>query len=320
MAQQPTHLIAAAAAEGDIAKVTEYLEASQLNRKYLQDIALQYAAESGHEKLVKMLLKGGATIDLEIDTHRTSLHVGHSSPTWCPPTAVHLAVKNGHQRTVKILLEHQRRIPLSRWFLKEGRWMGALHEAVGKDDIAMTKLMLKHGADVNYPDRCVDCLYKYYEKRLGPSSVCGRCQGRTALHIAAENGYENMARLLIRRGATYNSQATFGTTPLHLAAQGGHDGVVLALVQNGWKPGNIISGSSPGLLAAKNGHRTTVDLLTKHGAAPIKSVEWEISPLIKTGDAVALEILLPHADNIISKHTLEDMLENAASTGDTKIQ
>jgi ankyrin repeat protein len=317
MEQQPSHPLAAAAAEGKIAKVTELLKANKQHRKCLQELALQYAAEGGHEKLVKILLKGGATIDIEIDTLRASLHVGHTIPAWCPPTAVHLAAKKGHHGIVKILLEHQRRIPLFPLLLREGRWMSALHESVAENDIAMTKLMLENGVTVHYPDKCADCLSKDYGRLSGSCGNCGRCQGRTALHVAAEHGYEEMVRLLIRHGATFKSQAIFGTTPLHLAAQGGHDGVVLALLQNGWKPGKISYGTSPGLLAAQNGHKTTVDILGRHGGIAIRSVEWEIYPLIKTGDAQALEILLPHANNIIDRHTLQHMFENAATSGES---
>lgn len=316
MAPELSHPIASAAAEGDFDKVSSYIKARPDHREFLQDLALQYAAETGHEKLVKILLKQGAKIDPKIDHIRTALHAGHSSPPWCPPTAVHLAVRKGHQETVKILLKHERGNPFRRRSLKEDRWMSAFHEAVAKNDIAMAKLMLKYGVNVHSPDTCAECLTKRYRAPAEPLMKCGRCEGRTALHIAAELGYEDMVRMLIQHGATLKSQAPIGTTPLNLAAQRGHDGVVLALLQNGWKHGKVISGSSPVLLAAQNGHKAAVDVLFKHGGVAFQRIEWDIDPLIKTGDAVALELLLPHANNIIFKHDLERMLENAATGGD----
>ncbi|OQR86170.1 hypothetical protein THRCLA_10567 [Thraustotheca clavata] len=64
-----------------------------------------------------------------------------------------------------------------------------------------------------------------------------------------------------------NSQSKKGTTPLHLAAQQGHDEVVEMLLECGaLTDTKDIGGSTPLHRAAKNGHAKVAILLLKHGA------------------------------------------------------
>ena len=46
--------------------------------------------------------------------------------------------------------------------------------------------------------------------------------GKTPLHIAAENGHKSVAGILITKGADVNARDNKGRTPLHLATQEGH--------------------------------------------------------------------------------------------------
>uniref|UniRef100_A0A0E0KR37 Potassium channel n=2 Tax=Oryza punctata TaxID=4537 RepID=A0A0E0KR37_ORYPU len=57
--------------------------------------------------------------------------------------------------------------------------------------------------------------------------------GRTALHIAALRGYEDIVRFLIQRGANVNSIDRFGNSPLLQAVKSGHDRIMSLLVENG---------------------------------------------------------------------------------------
>ncbi|XP_039123974.1 potassium channel KOR2-like [Dioscorea cayenensis subsp. rotundata] len=57
--------------------------------------------------------------------------------------------------------------------------------------------------------------------------------GRTALHMAASKGYEDIVRFLAQRGANINSIDKFGNSPLLEAVKGGHDRVAALLVENG---------------------------------------------------------------------------------------
>ncbi|RLM73921.1 hypothetical protein C2845_PM15G09520 [Panicum miliaceum] len=57
--------------------------------------------------------------------------------------------------------------------------------------------------------------------------------GRTALHVAALRGYEDIVRFLIQRGANVNSIDKFGNSPLLLALRSGHDRITSLLVKHG---------------------------------------------------------------------------------------
>lgn len=89
-----------------------------------------------------------------------------------------------------------------------------LNEAAVWGDMRVLTTLLDHGAD---PD--------------------GRDQsGWTALHVAQNNGREDIARLLVSRGADVNSANSHGATPLHLAASRGQADVVHWLLGLGANP------------------------------------------------------------------------------------
>ena len=51
-------------------------------------------------------------------------------------------------------------------------------------------------------------------------------EGKSALHIAAENGRKHIVAKLIIKNAFINAKTKLGLTPLHLAAQNGYHNVV----------------------------------------------------------------------------------------------
>ncbi|RCV33800.1 hypothetical protein SETIT_7G111600v2 [Setaria italica] len=57
--------------------------------------------------------------------------------------------------------------------------------------------------------------------------------GRTALHVAALRGYEDIVRFLIQRGANVNSIDKFGNSPMLLALKSGHDRITSLLAKHG---------------------------------------------------------------------------------------
>ncbi|CAL5031842.1 unnamed protein product [Urochloa decumbens] len=57
--------------------------------------------------------------------------------------------------------------------------------------------------------------------------------GRTALHVAALRGFEDIIRFLIQRGANVNSIDKFGNSPLLLALKSGHDRITSLLAKHG---------------------------------------------------------------------------------------
>ena len=122
----------------------------------------------------------------------------------------------------------------------------------------------------------------------------------TPLHLASRQGYKDVARLLLERGADATVQTNDGSTPLHLASQRGHEGVVRLLIMHGavataqaknsltplhlavkWERLEVARslldsgtdptvqderGSAPLHLASELGHRDIAGLLLENGA------------------------------------------------------
>src|SRR6185503_11045862 len=108
---------------------------------------------------------------------------------------------------------------------------GPLLDAVKKGDVAAVRSLLREGAD--------------------PNSASG--DGLTPLHVAAQEGNTQIARMLINAKASVGARTRIGGyTPLHLAAGGAHTDIVNALLAAGADPAAVTttSGVTPLHLAA----------------------------------------------------------------------
>uniref|UniRef100_A0A0D9W5H6 Potassium channel n=1 Tax=Leersia perrieri TaxID=77586 RepID=A0A0D9W5H6_9ORYZ len=94
---------------------------------------------------------------------------------------------------------------------QESELVLAVNNAAYHGDIFRLKGLISAGADPSKPD---------YD-------------GRTALHVAARRGYEDIVRFLIQRGANVNSIDRFGNSPLLQAVKSGHDKITMLLVEHG---------------------------------------------------------------------------------------
>ena len=127
-------------------------------------------------------------------------------------------------------------------------------EAARRGDLTAVRTLLRNGAD--------------------PNAAQG--DGLTALHVAAQQGNLEIARVLIEARANVEAQSRLGGyTPLHLAAQSGHLTVAQALIDGGAAVGAVTSttGVTPLHLAAQalNGEGV-IRLLVQRGA-PIEAAE-----------------------------------------------
>jgi ankyrin repeat protein len=52
------------------------------------------------------------------------------------------------------------------------------------------------------------------------------------LHLASQEGYDDIVQLLLDHGADANREDSHGSTPLHLASQEGHDHIVRLLLNH----------------------------------------------------------------------------------------
>ena len=97
-----------------------------------------------------------------------------------------------------------------------------------------------------------------------------------ALISAAKEGHDDVARLLVSRGAKVNcTGGARGMTPLLEAAKGGHVDAMKVLIEHGADPdAQSIGGFRPMHAAAYFGHTDTVRRLIDSGADPQATDEY----------------------------------------------
>jgi len=130
-----------------------------------------------------------------------------------------------------------------------------LIQAVESGEIEQVRCVLTDGAVVNARTRA----------------------GLTALSVAIIRGYDDIALLLIEKGASLDARDRSGdrenqhpgNSPVHYAAIYGRTRVLQAMLARGVSPNlRDRNGRTLLMLAAENGHRETVQLLLQHGADP----------------------------------------------------
>ncbi|KAK3298835.1 uncharacterized protein B0H64DRAFT_83679 [Chaetomium fimeti] len=202
--------------------------------------ALREACVAGHTDAVTFLL------DRNVPLMNVGLHLCR-------------AVFMGHHEVLKILLERN---------LGRDSVSKALIIAVSHDDQASTDLLLRYGAEkephavtreaklgnrgtaVRLIEAGYDIRGRYLEKQ------------RTALHYAAEGGYEDVVRALLSAGAPVNVRDGNQKTPLHLAAERGRAACVGLLLGHGAEVlAKDAGGRIPLDLAQERNHKATETLI-----------------------------------------------------------
>ena len=105
--------------------------------------------------------------------------------------------------------------------------------------------MIKQGVELNWQD----------------------CANNTALHKAAQHGYEEIVQILLDAGAIADESNDLGCTPLHYAALSGYNNMIKTIVAKGV---NINApdwaSNTPLHLAAVTGNEEAVTILLEAGA------------------------------------------------------
>lgn len=217
-----------------------------------------------HLQLEYVLLSKGA------DVEATFLPSGQ--------TALHLASYAGHDAIVELLLEHGAEVDAED---KEGKI--PLFEAFQHKRISTMKLLLS-----KEPHLQLDNIRFY--------------GGKTPLHVAIEQGNEDMLRLFLRDGAYINDKDNYGHTPLILAADQGQVSSAKILLSSGARTSLTCDGGMTALhLAAGHGHDAIVELLLAHGADVDVRDEDGRTPLISAsaqGRITAVKLLLENQSNV----------------------
>ena len=168
----------------------------------------------------------------------------------------------------------------------------ALLDATKRGDVAAVRSLLADGADPN----------------------AARGDGLTALHLAAEAGSLEIAKLLIGAGAKVGATTRIGGyMPIHLASGAARAPLIGALIEAGADPKAVTtaSGVTPLHLAAKAFEgESTVRVLLEHGA-PVNALEASAgqTPLMfaaSYGRIPAVRELLGHgADPAVSTEVVD---------------
>ncbi|XP_031634299.1 uncharacterized protein LOC116347724 isoform X1 [Contarinia nasturtii] len=100
-----------------------------------------------------------------------------------------------------------------------------LHIAAETNDEQAIKILLKHNHD--YLERRKESLrYPRYRDYQGISIDAIDSQKNAPIHLAAQNGHEQIVSLLLQKGAIFNKENLQGETPEVVATQNGHNNIV----------------------------------------------------------------------------------------------
>ena len=98
---------------------------------------------------------------------------------------------------------------------------------------------------------------------------CHVDDGRTALHMAVENGHEDVIQHLLTQGANADVQCADGRTPLQLALEAGNESVAQLLIQTGADVNaNFASDETPLSVVVGNHWASLVQILLRQKANP----------------------------------------------------
>uniref|UniRef100_A0A8C4Z0J1 Ankyrin repeat and death domain containing 1A n=1 Tax=Gadus morhua TaxID=8049 RepID=A0A8C4Z0J1_GADMO len=165
--------------------------------------AFLLAAEHGQQEVVEYLIGMGCT---------------HGSKDKGGNTALQLAARNGCCEVLRKILETGLDVDE-----RNAEGLTALHMAVEEDHSSCVELLLLFGCNVNAQTMARSNYRLYNHHRLAADLWFFSLQRlQTPLHIAAEDGRQDLVEMMLIAGVKLNLTDKQGKTCLEVAARGGH--------------------------------------------------------------------------------------------------
>jgi ankyrin repeat protein len=144
-------------------------------------------------------------------------------------------------------------------------------------------------------------------------------RGETALMYAALHGELDVARLLLRRGAQVNMS---GWTPLHYAAIGGRtEMITLLLEHHAYIDSPSANGTTPLMMAARDGQFRIARLLVEQGADPSLRNEAGLGApeyLLRRGDEAEARWMAERATEFLRRYGTREAPVRAERPDETR--
>ncbi|XP_078365223.1 transient receptor potential cation channel subfamily A member 1-like isoform X2 [Oculina patagonica] len=258
------------AAQSNHAEVISYLlrqDVDQINTTdYEGRTSVMLAAQCNCYETAKVLLENRANVDVRDSENKTVLHYAI-----------------GSSDIVKEILKDVKANSLIR--AKDRLGNTPLHYAACKGCVKDASIILM----------------KY---RAGATITNGA--GETPLHIAARYGCTSVAKKLMdgRGKRTVNANDVYERTPLHLAAQQGHDELVEFFLKKGAKIDSDVHGQTPLHYAALQGSKRSAELILASKPESLnvtdKNQNTALHMTAKGGHAEILKYLLSKSEQLVS--------------------
>ncbi|WP_218460816.1 ankyrin repeat domain-containing protein [Rickettsia sp. TH2014] len=211
-------------------------------------------------------------------------------------TMLHLAIKNNHHEIVQLLLKHHANITI---YSPEG--LNAIQAATKECNLKIINSLLKYCDTVD--DMCSAFLIN-----LANTIMDYEC-GRTLQHIAADENYAEIIRLLLRHNIDMHCKDTTGRIPMHLAAESGNIAIIKEYIAHNVDI-NIQDayGMTPLHCAIRGGNYTVISILLKQGCKINISDHNSITAhhlLTHTTDLIMYDIFRSYSNAQVEDPTLK---------------
>lgn len=191
----------------------------------------------------------------------------------CTPLLI--AARNGHEKAVRTLLKFHPDLEQEGTVKFDGyviEGASPLWCAAGAGHLAVVKMLVRAGADVNHPTKtnstplraaCFDGrldIVKYLTDHSANIHITNK-YNNTCLMIAAYKGHVDVVQFLLELGANPDEKAHCGATALHFAAECGHVKIVRELLCHGARITKNEHGMTPLIAASERTRGDVVEYL-----------------------------------------------------------